>query len=375
MYNPIKAGDSISSTWGNAVEKALGYGTPGQAYYVMWKSETTYYARNGLTGERTENDNFKTLINDKILELYGSTGTGTGGSIFLHPALYSTDGTINMRPGVHIFGSGKIGSDSFTTLVNTMIFATTDATIFSFKFPDATKCYNSGLHNMEIDGYGHVTSYPLIDISCDYQNVADIYLDTLGIAYGKYGIRVNNAHASNAIFNLFIRECSIESNSYNGILIDSSTDQSIFQSHILGCHFYNNNASGGNGTIEVDGHETRQGIISHSTFTSEKRNGIYLADEADSWVIANNVLIDCSQLTDDTYSGIKLVDVDHISITGNVSIIRTSATRQKYGYEADNNCDYLCVLGNVFSGDTAGASYGTGAANIGSAVTNVDETV
>jgi len=374
MYNPIAPGDSISSTWGNAVEKALGYGTPAQAYnYVMWKDAGIYYARNGLTGERTENASFKILMNDKILELYGSTGLGTGGSIYLYPGAYYVDGSINMRPAVHIFGSARNGYDTDLTKLSCQINATTDTSIFKFDFPDAGKSYHTGLHFMTLNGANLATTNPCIDIVCGTQNAADIMLFDLGPINAKYGIRVSNTHASNSIWNVFIKRCFIESNTYNGILVDSSTDQNIFQCRFLENHFYGNNTTGGNGAIEIDGHETRGGIISNNTFELENVNGIYLADEADGWVIANNVIIDAGQKTTNTYSGISLNDVDLCSVTGNVSIYRAN-NKMKYGYYADNNCTYLAVLGNVFKGQTAGAVFGTGTGNIGDATMNVSTT-
>jgi len=375
MYNPIAPGDSISSTWGNAVEKALGYGTPAQPYsYTIWKTGSTYYARNGITGERTTNDSLKTLMNDAILALYGSD-VGTGGSIFLNPGVYYVDGTINMRPGVHVFGSGRMGSDAWLvaskTLSNTLISATTDAPIFSFNFP--AQGYHSGVHFMGLTGDSNVASYPLIDISCDSASMGDIFLDDISMSSGKYGIRVYNNHASNLIWNVFIERCFIEAFDYNAIRFDSPTDKGIFQCRLLRNHFYGNNISGGNGAIEIEGHETRGSVIAHNTFELENRHGIYLTDEADGWVISDNIIIDCGQLITNTYSGINLNDVDLCSVTGNVSIYRAN-NKMKYGYYADNNCTYLAVLGNVFKGQTAGAVFGTGTGNIGDATMNVSTT-
>jgi hypothetical protein len=377
FYGPVNLGDSISPQWGADVEKLLGAGTPTQAYnYVIWKTSGVYYARNGLTGERTENTDFKGLMNDKILELYGSAGLGTGGSIFLMPAIYYVNGTINMRPAIHVYGGIRgSGMDTDYTVLTTNITAMTDAPIFKFDYPTSGKSYHSGLHQMWLDGANLLTTNPVIDIVCDTQSASDTFLDDLSIIRGKYGIRAYNNHASNRIWNVFIERCFIELCTYNAILMDSPTNQPIFQCRILRNHFYDNNTTGGNGAVEIDGHDTRGGVIAENTFELEQVNSIYMNDEADSWTIANNIIIDGSQKTTNTYSGIKLVGVDHIAINGNISVVRTAANKMKYGYEADNACNYLCCMGNVFVGDTAGASYGTGAQNIGSAATNVDQTV
>lgn len=370
----MKAGDSISSVWANDVEDLLGNGTPVQPYnYVVWKSGTIYYARNGLTGERTENTCFKTLMNDKILELYGSTGLGTGGSIFLMPYMYYCNGTINMRPSIHVYGSTRAGTDTDHTVLSTNITALTNAPIFKFDYPTIGKTYHNGLHCMWLDGANLLTTNAVIDIVSDNQFAADIFLDDLSIVKGKYGIRVYNNHASNLIWNVFIERCFIEECTNDAILLDSPTNQAIFQCRILRNHFYKNNTTDGNGAIEIDGHETRGGIISHNTFELENVNGIYLADEADGWVIANNVIIDAGQKTTNTYAGISLNDVDLCSVTGNVSIYRAN-NKMKYGYYADDNCICLCVIGNVFRGQTAGAAFGTGIGNIGDAAMNVSAT-
>ena len=377
MYNPIAPGDSISSTWGNAVEKALGYGTPAQhGRYVIWKDTAagTHYARDGTTGERTENDNLADLINEKILALYdGGIGVGLGGSILLKAGNYSLNKTINMKPGVSLVGEGR---GSKTIIVSTSLFATADICMVKFDPPTvANSAIYGGLSDMRICGNGDVvTSYPIIDINPSIdQRYGDLLLLRLGVMFGKYGLRINNNTATHSLLNIFVDHCYFEQATYNGILVDSPSDQGIYQCRFTSNHFYGNCASGGNGGLEIDGHETRGGVIASNTFELEKANGIYLADEADGWVIGNNVIIDAGQKTDNTYSGIKLVDVDLCSITGNVSIYRAN-NKMKYGYEADNNCTYLAVLGNVFKGQTAGASYGTGTGNIGDATMNVDTT-
>ena len=374
FYGPIKPGDSISSAWGNDVEDLLGSGTPAQAYnYIVWKSGSTYYNRNSLTGEREEDTNFRTMMNNLILDLYGSSGTGTGGSIFIMPGYYPCNGTINMRPSIHIYGATRAGYDSDLTVLSTNITATTDAPIFKFDYPTLGKMFHSGIHCMWLDGANLVTTNAIIDIVADTQPCGDTFLDDLCIVRGKYGIRLYNNHASNLIWNAFIERCFVEQCTYNAILLDSPTDQKIFQCRILKNHFYANNTTGGNGALEIDGHETRGGIIAHNTFELENLNGIYLADEADGWVIANNVIIDAGQKTTNTYDGISLNDVDLCSVTGNVSIYRAN-NKMKYGYYADNNCTYLCVLGNVFKGQTAGAAFGTGTGNVGDETMNVSTT-
>jgi hypothetical protein len=325
---------------------------------------TRYDGKIGFYGT-----NFATVMTSVITELYGS-GTGTGGSIRLRAGAYYTSTTIDVKPGIHIWGEGRGGSDDYTKL-STVIFATADISIFRFDFP--TQGYHSGLHLLFLDGLFNVATKGIVDVTCSNGNVGDIFLEDLSIIRGKYGIRLSNSHASNRIWNVFIERCFIEQCSSSAILLDSSTNQQIFQCRILANHFFGNNFDSGNGAIEIDGHETRGGVISENTFELEQRNAIYMTDEADGWTISNNVIIDAGQGTTNTYSGIKLVNVDYISITGNIVINRAS-NKMKYGYEADNDCSYLAVFGNVFKGQSGGASYGSGTGNKGSDTDNCVET-
>ena len=360
FYGTVKHGDEISPGWMQNVEDGLGSGTPAQTMeYVFWKTGTTYYCRNGTTGERDSGSDFPDLINEKILELYDAT-TGTGGGIWLKAGAYYYDSPINMRPGVHIYGPTRASKDTDFSVLCASLLATADTEAFVFDYPTSGTVYHSGIHNLWISGEGNVTTKANIDIlaSASGQNAGDIFLDDLSIGQGKYGIRLNNTHASNLIWNIFIERCFIESNTANAILLDSTTNQAIKQCRILRNHFYDNNTSSGNGALEIDGHETRGSVIAHNTWELEQVNGIYMADEADGWAISANVLIDCGEKTTNTYSGIKLVDVDYISVNGNISINRAN-NKMKYGYESDNNCTYCATLGNVFKGQSGGASQGT----------------
>lgn len=57
------------------------------ASYVMWKSGSTYYAKNGITGEVDySGTDFKTVIQAAVDDL---DGEGTGGTIHLMPGTYS----------------------------------------------------------------------------------------------------------------------------------------------------------------------------------------------------------------------------------------------------------------------------------------------
>jgi len=378
LYGTVKHGDEISPGWMQNVEDAIGAGTPAQfGTYIVYKSGTTYYARDGTTGERKYNDtDFSELMNTVISAMYNATA-GTGGTIIIKPANYVVTSQINMKPGIHVQGENITGGIGGYALYTRLYTEDNDTTIFSFDYPSPTTAhYFSGIHRLYLEGpellYAATSTKPLIDIQCNNNYASDIYLSEVYGAYAKYGLRIlNNAAATYKIWNLWINECLWEACTANGILIDSPTNQVIERIRIRGNHLYGNNTTSGNGAIEIDGHETHDVFIgSGTTMDSEQVNGVYMADEVDGCVINGLLLKDAGEKTTNTYSGIKLVDVDHITITGSKSMNRTN-NKMKYGYEADNNCTYLCVIGNNFKGQTAGASFGTGTGNIGDATTNV----
>jgi len=369
FYGTVKHGDEISPGWMQNVEDALGSGTPAKkaSYHIWTTNNSTWYARHGRTGVRESDDDLANLINEKILELYDAQ-SGPGGLITLGPyaGKQSLNSSINMRPGVYLQGESR--GTNLRTYV-TALYATSDFPMVKFDpptdIPLADYAYYGGLSSLRLDGDGNVTSYPLIDINpSTNRGWGDITLNDLVVQQGKYGLRINNNTTSSLIWNVHVILSYFEDATYNGILVDSPTDQEIKQCRFIGNHFYNNCTSGGNGAFEIDGHNTRGGILIGNTWELEKRCALYMADEADGWSIGGgNVIIDAGQLTDNTYAGISLNDVDFINITGTVSMTRAN-TKMKYGYISDNNCTYLCTIGNVFVGQTAGAVQGTGTGNV-----------
>ena len=367
FYGTVKHGDEISPGWMQNVEDGLGSGTPAQLLsYVIWTTDaTTFYARNGLTGERESDDNLGNLINEKILELYDA-GSGPGGVIGIKP--YGPEAaltgrlplttTINMRPEVYLEGLGW----------NTLLMAESDICMVKYDPPTnitaGSQGYYGGLSNLILSGYGQVTTQAIVDINpSTNRGWGDITFDHVGMLYGKYGLRVNNNTTSAQIWNIFAHHSQFEQNTYNGVLIDSPTNQPTYQFRFTACHFFNNNTSGGNGAFEVDGHDTYLGFIgAGTTFKLEKRNAIYMLDEADNWSINGVTIADAGELTTNTYSGIKLVDVDHISVVGNSAVNRAN-NKMKYGFESDNSCTYLSVFGNTLKGQSGGGSQGTDASN------------
>lgn len=355
-YNDISEGDAISAAWGNMVEDALGSGTPAlPASVTIWKSGSTYYARNGLTGARTSSSDWSTLVNTNILSLYDS-GSGTGGNILNLPGVYTHTATINMRPGVYVDGVGRGAGLGHCTEID----ASTDVIMFDFDYPDTTVLHYGGLRNLRIDGNAVVTTKSLVEINPSREmHMADIDIHNCTIIDGYRGIYVENNTTAKALWNVDVRNCYLEECLAQGIYLNSTTNQSIKQCRFIGNHFYNNCQSAGNGGFEIDGHETRGGLIMGCTFELEQKHGIYAIDEADSWSIIGNVIIESGQAGDNTYDGLHFEDIDYFSITGNVSRNRGGAVKQRYGYNTDNSCTYCMTSGNVFGGKTGGATQGT----------------
>lgn len=368
LYGTVKHGDEISPGWMQDVEDATGAGTPAKkgSYHIWTTDNSTFYARNGRTGERESGDDIGDLINEKILALYNA-GAGTGGTVTIGPynGKISLNKTINMRPGVYLDGEAR-GTN--LNIYSTALFATADITMVKFDPPSdialASHGYYGGISNLRLDGDGKVTSYPIIDINpSTNRGWGDIELNHLTVDQGKYGLRINNNTTSELIWDIFVEDCFFEQCTYAGLLVDSPTDQAIKQCRFTSNHFFGNNTSGGNGAFEIDGHNTRGGIIGGATtFELENRNGIYMADEADGWAIGDIVAVDCGEATTNTYSGIKLVDVDFVAVNGCVLINRAN-NKMKYGFESDNNCTYLSVFGNTLKGQSGGGSQGTSATN------------
>lgn len=358
--NDVVSGDKITAGWMNAVEDGLGGhadltdAQPSQgASYVVFKSGSTHYARDGHTGKLDFDDaTFSTLMNEVILDMFDS-GNGPGGKIHIKPMAdtYEVTSSINMRPGINVFGEVICGDVGGTEL-STTLQATADTEIFLFNYPSGSnKHYFGGLHYLNLEGYGTTgtASKANIDIVTDSNHCSDTKFTHLYSHDGRYGMRIyNNAAATYKIWNIFIDRCMFEANDYNGLLIDSPTNQIIERVIVTHGHYYNNCQTSGNGGIEIDGHSTYCGTLHHNTFDQEEKHSIYLNDEADHWIIDSNIIKDTGAAAANTYSGIYCSDVDYINITGNtVADITTSNT--KYGLYIDASSTYINATGNIFA--------------------------
>lgn len=355
FYNDIDEGDHGSVAWGNAVEDALGSGNPAvYGTYIVFKDGSTYTARDGTDGQIDDTDtDFVDLMNRLIGEMY-DTATGTGGTIVLKPGTYDITDTIDMRPGIEVVGeciAGGLAGAAYTMTVNLKC-GSNDVTVFSFDYPTpVTAHYFSSLKTFNILGCewgsGATSTKPLIDIQCNYNMMSDVFIDHLYVSYGKYGIRLYNNHASNKIWNIFIRNGTMpEVNTDAGIYIDSPTDQVIERVRIQDCHFYGNNSSTGNGALYIGGAKTYASIIQGNTFDEENKSAIYMDTAASRWSISNNIVKDADMGGDQTIGGMDFNDVDYIAIIGNV-IANTGGDKMKYGIHCDANCTYRTIIGNI----------------------------
>lgn len=379
-YNDVVEGDQISAEWMNAMEDAHGgksiFGTsvyPAQpATYTVFKSGSYYCARNGLTGKIDFDDTtWETLMNETILDMYDSAA-GTGGTICLKGPVHTCTGQVNMRPGISVKGDGIAGklAAALTGVwpLGTTIEAPTDVTVFSFDYPTPTTAhYFNGISNLHIVGADYdvgagTSTKPLIDLQCNSNYLSDVFLRDLYTEYGKYGIRIlNGAAATYKIWNIWIDHCLPENNNANGIMIDSTNNQIIERVRIKDCHFYNNCLSSGNGGLEINGHATYCSHVGpNNTFDTEYKHSIYLDDEANNWVIHNNVIKEGGNAAAGTYSGIYLNDVDYITTTGN-NVANVTTANLKYGFYTDDNSTYSTPHSNTFKAATAGMYIGVGA--------------
>lgn len=378
--NNVAEGDDISQDWGNMVEDALGgrsifttnvYPAQGDTYTVF-KDGSYYCARNGKTGVIDFDDTtWETLMNETILDMYDSAA-GTGGTIHLKGPVFTATGQVNMRPGIYVRGSGLAGklAGSLTgvwplgTVIET---GAVDTTVFSFDYPTPTTAhYFSGLSQMmiygpEYDSLGTSTK-PLIDMQCNSNYLSDVALDHVYSAYGKYGLRIlNGAAATYKIWNIWVDKCLFETNTGNGVLIDATSNQIIERIHMNRCHFHGNNTASGNGALEIDGHNTYASEVSGCTFDVEQLHSIYMLDQAHHWTLNHNIIKDGGAAGANTYDGVSLVDVDWITVAGNV-IGNISTANLKYAINSDNNCTYCGFGNNTVNSATAPAIIqGTGA--------------
>lgn len=335
---------------------------------LVYKKNSTYYIRKSLGSEvKLFNDeNYSDLMNYVILDLYDND---LGGWFHHRPAAYYYDKTINMRPGINMFGENRGGADD-SRIIGTCLIPLTDVPAFKFDFPDIDRTYQSGIYHMRFDDYGKVlgdgkiTNSAAILINATNQKAGDIFLDNLNIMRFKHSVHLDNNHATNPIWNVIMTRCWCEVSLGAGLKIESSGGGRIFQSRFLCNHFYDNNKSSGDGAIEISGAKTRGNVIGGgTTFELENKNAIHASGQAHHNTLSDLSIADCGAGAPGTLAGIDLNDVDFFIVAAS-QVFNDLTSNLKWGVHLDDLCTYNNIVGNILRPVvTAGLVLGAGAGN------------
>ena len=119
-----------------------------ESTFIIWRDDTTYYAKNGSTGEiQYFGTNATTVINDAISSI------PTGGLVFLCDATYNIDGTINVVEKLNI----NIIGQSWETKLNLTENSNTDMMyIENSNYTTIKSIYFQGNRDSQTSGKGLV---------------------------------------------------------------------------------------------------------------------------------------------------------------------------------------------------------------------------
>lgn len=200
--------------------------------------------------------------------------------------------------------------------------------------------------NCHVDGAGQDGIFAL---ACDDVALAGCVVENC--AYSGIQLRYESFMSPVGLCDRGIVSGCVCRSNQDGIAVDGGDDNII-----TGCNCSENEYVG----ITVGGYQADNCCVSNNITKLNGRYGIEVG--ADNSSISNNVVKENSQLADNTYAGIFLVDGAYLSVQGNVVRYGATANHHKYGIEV--NCDNSTITNNdiQLSGDTA-AIVDTGTGN------------
>ena len=345
--------------------------------YVVYKDGTTYKAIDTLTKTLyASGTDAATVINSAISSAYNTYG---GGSVFLRAGTYAITTSVIMISHVWLRGDGMGELSNESTLLQLSTNANCDV-IKSYQAQTA-QSYGIRVSDLAIDGnksnQNGAGPYSGINFTAQRWTVSDVIIKN---TKGR-GVYAGQLSGTNSIYGV-VRHCSLNACNYAGIMFDywtvnmvadhcivencgltgleagviSNGPQNIIQNcpQIYGCYR----------GIDISGYQSGMGTrVWNNVIELIQREGILITDSPDC-SIQNNVFLQCSQATNNTYSCINLDgSVAHpiirTLITGNTfeksDNNNDTSKYQKYCVEGDNE-NYNCVSGNMmYSGYATGA--------------------
>jgi len=335
---------------GSVTSPKMQYGTLKAAFsFLIWKDGSTYYARNGTTGEiQYSGTNATTVINNAISSI------PTGGLVFLCDGTYNIDGTINVVEKLNI----NIIGESWETKLNLTQNSNTDMMkIVNSNFTTIKSLYFQGNRDSQTSGRGivvHNSERVLIE-RCQFYEIkqTDIYI------YGETPMRsLQPWIVRNRI------EKIGNSSADHGIWIgDDASDAHVIDNDvgwITGSAIYV--TSGGFQILSNTCWDSMYGLtaylvisggITGNTFDGNEKDGVNIDSCKNLLVVGNIAKLNSNNLWNSS-SGIYLYNSSYTIITGNRagSVDDYENETQQYGIkEYGVYSDYNLITGNQVYGN------------------------
>lgn len=192
-------------------------------------------------------------------------------------------------------------------------------------------------------------------------NGVEIRATTLYANEGN-GIRMLCNHASGELINIFIQDCTIDTNSLTGVRVDAASLNELRRVMIDNSWIASNLESGINLLAPVTDWRVTGCVI-----LNNQHRGIYVdMDSTDNnGLIANNQIYLNSQATTNTYYAIHLADVDGVTVIGNRLFNTAEKSNKQNGLSIDGTSSKIDVIGNYLATGGASTPYTNGAGHTG----------
>ncbi|UCC58319.1 MAG: right-handed parallel beta-helix repeat-containing protein, partial [Candidatus Bathyarchaeum sp.] len=335
---------------GSITSPKMQYGMLKAAFsFLIWKNGSTYYARNGTTGEiQYSGTNATTVINNAISSI------PTGGLVFLCDGTYNIDGTINVVEKLNI----NIYGESWETKLNLTQNSNTDMMkIVNSNFTTIKSLYFQGNRDSQTSGKGiivHNSERVLIE-RCLFYEIKETAIHILG------------THPMSSLQPWIVRnwiEKIGNSSLDHGIWIGvNATDAHVIDNdvgRVKGSAIYI--SSGGFQTISNTCWDSLYGLtaylvisggINGNLFDGNEKDGINIDSCKNLLVVGNIAKLNSNNLWNSS-SGIYLYNSSYTIITGNRagSVDDYEKETQQYGIkEYGINSDWNLITGNHVYGN------------------------
>ncbi len=316
-------GDITTANW-NVTDYAL------PASYVIYKSGSTYYAKNGTTGASTTSDSSFSTVLQAILDTIGGTSGGAG--IFLKAGDYTLDAAISET----YLWKSRICGEGIKTRLTAAASLNYNSLLYFNSMRDTVieNLYIDGNRANQSSGNGRVivSSNPQ---NCRLKNVI------IQNPYGS-GIQLDGT-TSNGSFNNVVESCTVIGAGTNGIDLAGTLDKA-YGNKVLGCWIEDFAQRAAGSGINVGG--TYDVVVAHNTIKDSSNdtdtNACIHADLAQTsstrdsgLVISDNICTECEN------HGILVQNSYHATVVGNHCFDNGGAGIyiENYGNSIVNNND------------------------------------